>query len=73
MAAMKRDGDRALPQQLFKAHQLPGFVRKDKRRHEVTWLRRGFSNSTLSQPPHQALYGIAERRPLGADGFRKGR
>jgi hypothetical protein len=52
---------------------LPGFVRKDKQRHEVTRLRRSFSNATLLQPPHQAFHGIAEGRPLGADSFRKGR
>jgi hypothetical protein len=52
---------------------LPGFVGKDEGRHVVTRLGGGFSNSTFTQPPYQALHGIAERGPLDADRFRKSR
>ena len=52
MAPMKRDGNRTLPQQVIETYQLPGFVRKKKRRHKVAWLGGGFSNCTFTQAIH---------------------
>jgi hypothetical protein len=60
-------------EQLLQAHQSTSFVRKDKRGHQVTRFWSRVTDSGFSQSAHQTLHGVAERRPLGADGFCKGR
>jgi len=67
MAAMKSDGNRAFAQQLLEADEVPSLIRKQKRRHEVTWAGCVFSRVAASEPFDQFVNRILKFRAKAAD------